>query len=126
VIFVMHGYLTGVVLGPSAMAGYTMRMGFPESLVPLLAWYLIVAHGLGGACLIVGLWTRWAALANVPVIASALLLYHVRQGFFLTGIVVDAGAGRAIAGGAEYTFLVLAATVTLVLTGGGALAASRA
>ena len=54
--------------------------------------------------------------------ASAFFLYHLRQGFFLTGIVVDPARGTAIAGGFEYTLLVLAATVTLVLAGGGALA----
>ena len=57
--------------------------------------------------------------------ASAFFLHHLRQGFFLTGIVVDAAKGIAIAGGYEYTLLVLAATVTLVLAGGGALALDR-
>ena len=54
--------------------------------------------------------------------ASAFFLHHLRQGFFLTGIVVDPAKGVAIAGGYEYVLLVLAATVTLVLAGGGALA----
>jgi uncharacterized membrane protein YphA (DoxX/SURF4 family) len=54
--------------------------------------------------------------------ASAVFLYHLPQGFFLTGIVVDPARGAAIAGGYEYTLLLLAATVTLLLTGGGALA----
>jgi uncharacterized membrane protein YphA (DoxX/SURF4 family) len=73
----------------------------------------------------VGLWTRWAALAQVPIMASAVFLYHLRQGFFMTGIVVDPARGLAIAGGYEFTLLVLAATLTLVLAGGGALAADR-
>ena len=42
--------------------------------------------------------------------ASAFFLHHLRQGFFLTGIVVDPARGVAIAGGYEYTLLVLAAT----------------
>jgi uncharacterized membrane protein YphA (DoxX/SURF4 family) len=57
--------------------------------------------------------------------ASAFFLLHLRQGFFLTGIVVDPARGVAIAGGFEYTLLVLAGTITLVLAGGGALALDR-
>ena len=65
-------------------------MGYPASLGRALGWYLIVAHSLGGVLLIVGFLTRWAALAQVPIMASAFFLHHLRQGFFLTGIVVDA------------------------------------
>jgi putative oxidoreductase len=125
VIFLMHGYLALAVIGPDGVGGYTTRMGYPAVLGEALGWYLIVAHGIGGILLILGLFTRWAALAQVPIMASAFFLHHLRQGFFLTGIVVDAAKGIAIAGGYEYTLLVLAATVTLVIAGGGALALDR-
>jgi putative oxidoreductase len=125
VIFLLHGHLALNVLGPQALAGYTTRMGYPAALGPALAWYLILAHTIGGILLIIGLWTRWAAAAQLPIMASALFLHHLRQGFFLTGIVVDPAKDVAIAGGYEYTLLVLAATVTLVLTGGGALGIDR-
>jgi putative oxidoreductase len=108
VIYVMHGYLGLMVLGPATMAGYVKNLGFPATLAPALAWYGLAAHLLGGALLVLGLWTRWAALANVPVIAAALFLLHWRQGFFM-------GPG----GGYEYTLLLFAVTVGLVLTGGG-------
>jgi putative oxidoreductase len=124
VIFVMHGYL-GLDIGPGGIAGYTTRMGYPAALGQALGWYLILAHSVGGMLLILGLFTRWAALAQVPIVASAFLLHHLPQGFFLTGIVVDPAGGVAIAGGYEYILLVLAATVTLVLAGGGALALDR-
>jgi putative oxidoreductase len=125
VIFLMHGHLALNVLGPQAVAGYTTRMGYPAVLGPALAWYLILVHAIGGILLILGLWTRWAALAQLPIMASAFFLHHLRQGFFLTGIVVDPVRDVAIAGGYEYTLLVLAATVTLVLAGAGALAVDR-
>jgi putative oxidoreductase len=125
VIFLMHGYLALAVIGPDGVGRYTTRMGYPAELGEALGWYLIVAHGVGGILLILGLFTRWAALAQVPIMASAFFLHHLRQGFFLTGIVVDAAKGIAIAGGYEYTLLVLAATVTLVLAGGGAPALDR-
>jgi putative oxidoreductase len=109
VIYVMHGYLALVVLGPSASAGFQRGLGlpFPE----LGAWYVIVAHGVGGAMLILGVFTRWAALANVPIMFVAVLLVHLKQGFFM-------GAQ----GGYEYTLLVLAATTAQVFLGGGLLA----
>jgi putative oxidoreductase len=122
-IFLMHAYLAGAVVGLDGIAGYTIRMGYPEALGPALAWYLVLAHGVGGVFLVLGLWTRWAALAQVPIMASALLLHHARQGFFLK--VVTGAGGGAVAGGYEYVLLVLAATVTLVLAGGGALAVHR-
>jgi putative oxidoreductase len=125
VIFAMHGYLALALIGPAGVAGYTTRIGYPAALGPALAWYLILAHLVGGILLILGLFTRWAALAQVPIMASAFFLLHLRQGFFLTGIVVDPARGVAIAGGYEYTLLVLAATITLVLAGGGALALDR-
>ena len=125
VIFLMHGYLGLAVIGPDGIAGYTIRMGYPAALGQALGWYLIIAHSVGGILLIFGLFTRWAALAQVPIMASAFFLHHLRQGFFLTGIVVDATRGVAIAGGYEYVLLVLAGTITLVLAGGGALALDR-
>jgi len=125
VIFLMHGHLALNVLGPQTVAGYTTRMGYPTALGPALAWYLILVHAIGGILLIIGLWTRWAAAAQLPIMASAFFLHHLRQGFFLTGIVVDPARGIAVAGGYEYTLLVLAATVTLVLSGGGALGIDR-
>ena len=125
VIFLMHGYLGLAVIGPGGIAGYTTRMGYPAALGPALGWYLILAHSIGGILLILGLLTRWAALAQVPIMASEFFLHHLRQGFFLTGIVIDQARGIAIAGGYEYVLLVLAATITLVLAGGGALTLDR-
>ncbi|MGH7320456.1 MAG: DoxX family protein [Candidatus Rokuibacteriota bacterium] len=122
VIFVMHGYLGLAVIGPAALGEYTTRMGFPPAFATILAWYLILAHTVGGLLLIIGLWTRLAALAQVPIMASAVFLHHLQQGFFMRGIILDAGAGVAIAGGYEYSLLVLVATVALIFLGGGALA----
>lgn len=120
VIFVQHGYLGLFVLQPAGVAGFITIMGLP--LGQVLAWYLILAHVVGGLMMIAGLWTRWAALANVPVLLVALLLFHIDQGFFMTAVVADAAAGKTRVVGIEYPLLVLAATLALVLLGGGALA----
>jgi uncharacterized membrane protein YphA (DoxX/SURF4 family) len=72
--------------------------------------------------LIVGLKTRWAALANIPVILIAVSRVHVYHGLLMTCTIVGAVGGKAHPVGLEYPLLVLAATAALALQGGGALA----
>ena len=120
VIFVMNGYFALFVLKPAGTAQAINIPGLP--LGEALAWYVIVTHIVGGLMLIVGLKTRWAALANIPVLLIALSWVHVYQGFLMTCAIVDAAAGKAHPAGLEYPLLVLAATAALALHGGGALA----
>jgi putative oxidoreductase len=111
VVYVMHAYLAVVLVGPAGMIDEQLKAGvpFPE----IGAWYLIAAHGLGGICLILGLFTRWAALANVPVMLGALLFIHLKSGFW---------AGK---GGYEYVLVLLVATLAVAMIGGGALSLRR-
>lgn len=119
VIYVMHGYHALIVLTPSGAAAFmTNAMGLPFAAIGV--WYLIGAHVVGGAMMILGIYTRWAALANVPIMVCAVFLFHITQGFFMMGAIVN-GVPRAI--GYEFSLLVLVATVAQVLLGGGALAA---
>src|SRR6202158_4276917 len=96
IVYIMHAYLAAVVFGPAGMITYQTKNGvpFPE----IGTWYLILAHGLGGICLILGLLVRWAALVNIPIMAGALFTVHLKQGFFM---------GKD--GGYEYALLVLGA-----------------
>ena len=126
VVFVMHGYYGLTILGPAGAAGFITRMGYPAGAATLLAWYLIVVHLVGGALMLVGLWTRLVALLNVPIMASAVFLFHLPQGFFVRGVIVDAAAGRAIAAGYEFALLVLVATLAVALLGSGALSVDGA
>jgi putative oxidoreductase len=107
VVYLMHAYLAAFAFGPKGMIAYQTAKGipFPE----IATWYLIIAHGLGGICLLLGILVRWAAAANIPVMAGALFFVHARQGFFM---------GRE--GGYEYAFLVLGATIAQALLGAGA------
>jgi putative oxidoreductase len=121
-IYVMHGWLALTVLGVQGAAGYITRMGFPSALAPALAWYLVVVHLAGGALMLLGVGTRITALLQVPIMAAALFLHHLSQGFFMTVLTVETPAGpRSIAGGYEYVLLVLAATLALALIGPGRL-----
>jgi putative oxidoreductase len=108
-IYVTHGWLAAFVIGPEGMGGYITRMAYPPAAAPLLTWYLIVVHLVGGVLIIVGLFTRPAAIAQVPIMASALFLLHWNQGFFMKE-----------SGGYEYSLLVLASTLALALLGPGA------
>jgi putative oxidoreductase len=111
VVYIMHAYLALGILGPSGMIAYQAKNGipFPE----IGTWYLILAHGLGGICLVLGIFPRWAALANVPVMLSALVFVHLKSGFW------------AHQGGYEYVLVLLLASLALAMMGGGALSLKR-
>ncbi|HET8578447.1 MAG TPA: DoxX family protein [Methylomirabilota bacterium] len=105
-IFIMHAYLAVAIISPASIIAFQQTKGIPFP--QLVTWYTILAHGIGGLCLVLGLLARWAALANVPVAAGSLYFFHLREGFFM-----------GPQGGYEYPLLVLAATIALALTGPG-------
>jgi putative oxidoreductase len=111
VVYIMHAYLALVVFGPSGMIAYQVKAGipFPE----LASWFLIVAHGLGGILLVLGIYPRWAALANVPVMLGAIVFVHLKNGFW------------AHQNGYEYPLVLLVATLACAMIGGGALSLKR-
>jgi putative oxidoreductase len=106
-IYVMHAYLAAFVYGPHGMAAFQRNQGlpFPE----IGAWYVILAHGIGGIFLILGVLVRWAALVNIPIMLGALFVVHLKQGFFMDRD-----------GGYEFSLLVLGATIAQALLGPGA------
>ena len=121
VILVMHAYLGYAVITPKGMTAPLVRMGIPSGLLLVLAWYIVIAHAAGGVLMIVGLWTRIAALINIPVMFGAVAMLHFPQGFFMKSVIVDAAAGRTIVAGYEFPLLVLACTVAVALIGAGPL-----
>jgi putative oxidoreductase len=72
-----------------------------------LAVYVMAAHILGGALLIVGLYTRFAALVQLPVLAGAVLVVHWQNGLL--------SANQSL----EFSALVLFLLVLVFLFGGG-------
>ena len=117
IMYVMHAYLSLVVFTPTVAADSMRAAGLPAPV--LMAWIVIVVHSLGGIMLVVGLWTRVAAAANAAIILGALVKLHLPQGFFLK-LMKDGTVG-----GFEFVLLLLAASVALILTGGGALTITR-
>ena len=113
VVYIMHAYLAVVVFGPAGMIAYQAKhdVPFPE----IGTWYLIAAHGLGGIFLVLGLFTRWAALANVPVMVGALLFVHLNNGFW----------AHANPSGYEYVLVLAVVSLAVAMIGGGALTLRR-
>lgn len=116
VTYVMHAYLSLVVFTPTGAAEAMRAAGLPVPV--LMAWIVIVVHGLGGIMFVVGLWTRVAAAANAVIMLGAILTVHLPQGFF-TRVIGGQPAGY------EFPLLLLGASGALILTGGGALAITR-
>jgi len=120
VTFLMHAYLALVVYGPARAVELNARMGIP--LPEVAAWFTILAHGVGGIMLILALWTRVAALANLVVMLGALVFVHLPQGYFIKAVLVNDTPRPA---GYEYVLFLVGATLAQVLLGGGALAVTR-
>lgn len=74
---------------------------------PGVATYVMGAHLVGGALLTVGLYTRLAALVQLPILAGAVLLVHWQSGLLSTNQSF------------EFSALVLFLLVLVVLFGGG-------
>jgi MFS transporter, NNP family, nitrate/nitrite transporter len=73
----------------------------------LLAWYVVLVHGVGGACLIMGLATRLVTALNITVLAGAIIFVHSAEGLF--------SAGQ----GLELSIFVLFALLLLLWRGAG-------
>ena len=108
VVYIAHAYLAFIIIGPARFVEEQRAMHIP--LPEIGVWYVIVAHGLGGLLLILGLLVRWAALANIPIMAGALWFVHLQQGFFILGAKL----------GYEYVLVMLGATIAQALLGAGA------
>ncbi len=104
VIFAMHGYQK-LMGGLPGVTGFVASLGFP--MPELFAVLLIAVELVGGIMLILGLLTRFAAKLSAIVAVIALVLVHLPNGFFMA------------TGGYEFILLLLAASVSLMLTGGG-------
>ncbi|MBZ5515081.1 MAG: DoxX family protein [Acidobacteriia bacterium] len=105
-VFVMHGGQKIFVTGFRGVAGFLAHLGFPLPLVAAIV--LMLVEFVGGLALIFGIFTRWAAALSACVMVVAVLLVHLKRGFFTPGV--------------EFPMTLLAASLALALSGPGALA----
>lgn len=108
VLFLAHAGLKIFVFTPAGAAQFFGSLGLP----PFLAYVTILAEVIGGVALIAGFYTRWAALALIPILLGAIVTVHGPAGFFFNNP----------NGGWEYLAFWIAALVTQALLGDGAFA----
>lgn len=105
IIFVVHGGQKLFVYGFAGTANGFAQMGAPLPSVtgPLIA----LVEFFGGIALIVGLFTRVAALGLVGDMLGAILFVHISRGFFVPF-------------GVEFVLMLGTAALALAFTGPGA------
>ncbi len=104
IMFVMHvwGKFNS---GPAAVGGMMSRNGLEPGLA--FAYAAMFLESVGGACLIIGLFTRFFAAALAIEMLIALFAVHWSKGY------------AAGAGGYEYVLLIGAVCAAIALRGGG-------
>jgi putative oxidoreductase len=112
VVFIAHAYRLLFVWGPLDLAAFQRTYGLPFPSVTF--WYAALAFGIGGACLVLGVLVRWAALSIVPVLAVAAFALQGRP-----GMLVDRG------GAVDPALIILMATLAQACLGPGAFTLRR-
>lgn len=111
VIFIAHGYPKLFVFGVSGFAGFLSRLGVP---IPgFFAVVVILVEFVGGIILILGIFTRWAALLQAIEMLIAILLVKVKVG--LIAPMDKPGVG------AELDLALLAGALVLLVFGPGSI-----
>lgn len=77
-LFLAHAGLKLLVFTPAGTASYFGNIGLP----PELAYVVITAEILAGISLVLGIYTRWVALAAIPILLGAIVMVHGAAGFF--------------------------------------------
>lgn len=109
VVFVSHGAHKLFVSGVGVVGDFLGSLGFP---VPgFFAWFVTFLEVGGGLALIAGFMATPLALLFIIEMALGIVLVHAPEGWFVVGPGHD---------GAEYSTLLIAALLVLVLGGSGA------
>ena len=104
IVFLAHGGQKLFVVGFDNVAGFMGKIGVPA---PMLAAIVVsLVEFLGGVALVVGAFTRWAAVPLAITMLVAIMTVHLKAGFFLPA-------------GYEFALTLLSANVALVLLGSG-------
>jgi putative oxidoreductase len=109
IMFTAHGLQMafGLFGGPGVKGFSQMLSGL--GFAPAIFWSHIASYTVlvGGILVILGVQTRWAAILLLIFILTAGIKVHLGKGFFLSN------------GGYEYTFIIAAICIALILLGPG-------
>lgn len=109
IMFVAHGLqmALGLFGGPGVKGFSEMLSGL--GFFPAIFWSYVASYTvlIGGLSLVVGVQTRAAAVLLLIFILTAGIKVHLSKGFFLSN------------GGIEYTFVIAAACLAIILLGPG-------
>jgi putative oxidoreductase len=106
VVFFVHGAQKLFVIGIPGVASFLGSVGVPFPMPNAIV--VSCVEFLGGLALLLGLFTRWAAVPLAFDMTVALLTVHIRGGFYVPK-------------GIEFVLTLLAACLALVCLGSGAL-----
>jgi len=115
VIFLAHGYQKFFEIGVENVAGFLQGVGIPAPL--LFAWVVSLVEFFGGIAMILGIFTRWAALGFAVVMLVAIFTVKLP-----VGLIAPPGKGA----GYELDLALLGLALMLLLTGPGPLSLERA
>jgi putative oxidoreductase len=105
IIFLAHGWQKVFTFGFHGVVGFFSKLGIP---LPGVFGYIIpVVELVGGAALVLGAGTRVAAVLLACDMVGAIAFVHAKNGFFMPM-------------GIEFALTLLAANLSLLLTGAGA------
>ena len=105
VMFYAHAWLKIKVYTPAGAVKYFESLGLPG----FVAYLTMAAEIVGGTLLVLGVGTRWVALALVPLILGTIVLVHGKKGWLFSN--PD--------GGWEYPAFWIVGLVALALLGDG-------
>jgi len=114
-IFVLHGWMNVVGGQESFLREMLAMVGWSPP--DLVIWSITGLELLGGVALMLGVFTREAAFLLAVEMVVAVVLFHIRQGFFIVAV-----PNAPLAYGFEYHLALVGGLVCLVFAGPGGFA----
>jgi len=118
-VFLPHG--SQKLLGLFGGAGFTNTMAFFTSsgMPGIIAFLVIMAESLGAATLLLGLFGRFMAFGIGLVMAGAIIMVHISNGFFMNWFGTQKGEGF------EYHLLAIGLALVVMINGSGMFSMDR-